>query len=82
MICADSLPGNVLQLNLITFYSRQCISQPNNICKIQLIKQLKNVFSRMLIIPINIQLDNNRFKSVAIKICTLREMKGNREYII
>jgi hypothetical protein len=82
MICADSLPGNVLQLNLITFYSHQCISQPNDICKIQLLKQLKNIFRRMLIIPINIQFDNNRFKSIAIKICTLRQIKGNREHII
>ncbi len=82
MICADSLTGNVLQLNLLTFYSRQCISQSNDICKIQFMKQFKNMFNRMLTIPINIHFDNNSLKSVAIKICTLRQIKGNREYII
>jgi len=45
-------------------------------CKIQFQKQLKNMFSRILIIPVTIQFDDNRFKNIDIKICSLTEMTG------
>jgi hypothetical protein len=51
-------------------------------CKIQFQKQLKNMFSRILIIPVTIQFDDNRFKNIDIKICSLTEMTGKVESTI
>jgi hypothetical protein len=81
MICENPLSGNILQLNIITFYSRQCVSQTADMCKIQFQEQLKNMLSQMLIIPLNIQFNDNRFKSIDIKICSLTEMTGKTENI-
>jgi len=75
-ICENSLAGDLLQLNIIIFSSRQCVAQKGKMCKIQLEEQLKNMFSRMLIIPVRIQFHDNRFKSIDIKICSRTETTG------
>ena len=42
-------------------------------------KQLRNIFSQVLIIPITIQFADNRFKTIDIKLCSLTEMTGKPE---
>jgi len=79
MICENPLSGSALQLNIGAFYSRQCASQNGNMCKIQLQKQLKTIFSRVSTIPIKIQFDDNRFRSISIRICSVTEMTGRLE---
>jgi hypothetical protein len=79
MVCENPLSGNILQLNIITVYPRQCVSQKENMCKIQFVEQLKNMFSQMLIIPVTIYFDENRFKTVDIKICRLTQITGKTE---
>ena len=76
------LSGNILQLNIITFYSRQCASQNENRCKIQHQEQLKSIFRRMLTIPVTIQFENNRLLSIDMKICSLTDMAGKVKSII
>jgi hypothetical protein len=82
MICESLLSGNILQLNIITFYSRQCASQNENRCKIQHQEQLKSIFRRLLLIPVTIQFDNNRIMSIDMKICSLTDMTGKVKSII
>jgi hypothetical protein len=79
MKCENPLSGDILQLNIVTFYPRQCVSQNENMCKIQFQEQLKDILTRMMIIPLNIQFNDNRFKSIDIKICSLTEMTGKTE---
>ncbi len=76
ILCESALSGNILQLNLVTYYPRECVSQNGDMCKIQLQKQLKNMFRRMLIISVMIQFDDNRSKGIDIEICSLTEMTG------
>lgn len=45
-------------------------------CMTQFLEQLKNLFYQMSVIPINIQLNDNQFVSIDIKLCNLAEMLG------
>lgn len=76
IICEKPLSGNILQLNIATYYSRQCPSQNENLCKTQFQKQLKDIFLQILTIPITIQFDDNRYQNINIQLCRLKEMTG------
>ena len=76
MICENPLTGNALLLNIVAFHSSRCTAHDEKTCKTDFQEQLKNLLSRLLIIPITIQFGDDRFKTIGIKICSLTEMTG------
>ena len=65
-----------LQWHIVTFYSPQCAAQNKDICKEEFQKQLKNKIDRVLSGPITIEYDENLFKTINIKICSVTEVTG------
>ena len=74
LVCENALSGNVLQLNLIAFYPRQCNAQDENLCKKQFQEQLKDTLNQMLVFSLKIQFDNKQFENIDVQLCDLLEM--------
>ncbi|CAF4206255.1 unnamed protein product, partial [Adineta steineri] len=77
--CDNPLNGNILQLDIVPLYADECIAQDDNTCKNQLKEQLKTIFDQMMIIPIKIQLENNQFENIDMKICNILNIDGKKE---
>ncbi len=76
-MCEQALVGNLLQLNIILFYSGPC-DYPSEICRLNLWEGLKNSLHKLSIIPVTIQFDDDQFKTVDIKICSITEITSKR----
>ncbi|CAF1054101.1 unnamed protein product [Adineta steineri] len=79
LLCDNPLPGNILQFNIVSFYSHHCSSQRNITCRKQFLKEIEIMFNQMLTMPATIQFDNDHFKRIDIKICSITEMTEEDE---
>ncbi|CAF1350497.1 unnamed protein product [Adineta steineri] len=77
--CDNPLNGNILQLDTVPLYADECIAQDDDTCKNQLREQLKTIFDQMMIIPMKIQLENNQFENIDMKICHILDINGKKE---
>lgn len=80
--CSNPLSGSILQLDVVTLVSSECVNRKENTCKIQLRNQLKNIFSQLSNIALTIQFDNNRSERINIKLCDLMEPTGMEKIIV
>ncbi|CAF3859797.1 unnamed protein product [Adineta steineri] len=79
ILCDDPLNGNILQLTIAVLYADECVSQDDDTCKIQVKEQLKITFAQMTIIPVNIQLANDQFENIYIKICHILDISDEQK---
>lgn len=76
MKCNNPLSGNILQLDIVTLLSAECVDRKEDACKSQLQNKLKDLFNRLSNTPLIVQFDDNRSESITMKFCGLREMAG------
>ncbi|CAF1271781.1 unnamed protein product [Adineta steineri] len=79
LLCDNPLNGNILQLDIVPLYADECIAQDDDTCKNQLKEQLKTIFDQMMIIPMKIQLENNQFENIDMKLCNILNIDGRKE---
>lgn len=74
-MCEQPLPGNILQVNMITSLSRECASRDEN-CKSKMLEMLKHNLSEVFTASINPQLVDSQLMNIDLKLCNITEKPG------
>jgi len=72
--CGNLLSGNILQLDILIFLSRECVDQKINLCKTHLQNELQDIVNQMSTTPVTIQFEDNHSETINIKSCGLPEL--------
>ena len=75
MFCDNLLRGFLVQLDMIVQDTRSCILKNLDLCKKDLIEKIKTIFNQLQTINVQINLDNDRFEMIDMKICSLFDVK-------
>ncbi|CAF1122572.1 unnamed protein product, partial [Rotaria magnacalcarata] len=73
MKCENPLHGNILELHLIATFSDEC-TDPNSMCKLKLLEQLKDGLSQHFNIPITVEPIDGQSTTIDVKLCNITEI--------
>ncbi|CAM4800677.1 unnamed protein product [Rotaria magnacalcarata] len=71
--CENPLHGNILELHLIATFSDEC-TDPNSMCKLKLLEQLKDGLSQHFNIPITVEPIDGQSTTIDVKLCNITEI--------
>lgn len=74
MNCVKTLPGHLLQLDILAPVSHDCANSDKNNCALQSQRQVQEMLKSMGSLPLRIQLNSASTKNIDVQICSTNEL--------